>query len=572
MAFQFIESLIGAPHNTDDSDNNDDFSDSSDESDIDLDVDVDSTDLVDPDEDDDREVRPVSPDNRPGPSGDGANRGWSEDLHDVYVHEFTQYSGPVVDLTEESEPIDVFELFFQPAFYEQIANETNRYAEQRQAHAGRVDKNWKPVTSDDIRKFIYVNLMFGIHDMPEFRMYWSNDKMLRVEAVAGVMTRVRFETINRYLHIVDNRDQIHRGTDGYDPLFKVRPLLDMIRSRSKELYKPSRAISIDEAMVAFNGRLHFKQYIPSKPHPYGIKVWCAAESKTGYLLNFSVYCGKSDSELANGLGHHVVMTMGCDYLNQYHVFYFDNFFSSLKLAETLLENNTYCCGTIRKNRQGWPLDKSKGKKGTLIMKQKGNILATKWVDKREVNLLSTNSNPTQTVVQRKTKGGIADVSIPTSVADYNTNMGGVDLADQLRASYQVGRASKRWWRYLFWFLVQTAMINSFLLLKSAFPNAKRGSVAQKHLTFRLSVMRSLLQRSSVSTIRRQPDTPAVTLPSADVTHTCSRLDGRKKRCFQCAADKKKTPKGRTPETVYGCSKCAVHLCEGRCFSKFHKLI
>ena len=51
-----------------------------------------------------------------------------------------------------------------------------------------------------------------------------------------------------------------------------------------------------------------------------------------------------------------------------------------------------------------------------------------------------------------------------------------------------------------------------------------------------------------------------------------RLQGRKKACFQCRQDKKRTPSGRAVETVYGCSKCQIHLCEGTCYAKFHNII
>ena len=42
---------------------------------------------------------------------------------------------------------------------------------------------------------------------------------------------------------------------------------------------------VDEGMVKFKGRLFFKQYMPKKPVKYGIKLWMAAHSKTGYTSN-----------------------------------------------------------------------------------------------------------------------------------------------------------------------------------------------------------------------------------------------------------------------------------------------
>ena len=453
-----------------------------------------------------------------------------------------------------------------------LANQTNLYARQSQASSGRTDSRWQPCTSQDIMRYVYINIMFGIHSMPDLNLYWSSDLTYRVPAVADVMGKSRYMKINQYLHAADSSQQIAAGNDGYDPLFKVRPILDTVRATCKDRNKPSAEISIDEAMVGFNGRLHWKQYIPSKPTKYGIKIWCAAEAKTGYLLNFAVYTGKQGG-VEHGLGHHVVMNVGVDYLNIYRIFYFDNFFSSIKLAEDLLAQNTYCCGTIRKNRIGWPFKNSNTKKGETRMMQRGNLLATSWHDKREVNILSTNSNPSSTTVTRTSSQGRINVDIPTPVAKYNENMGGVDLADQYRSYYQVGRASRKWWRYLFWFLVQTAMVNSYLVIKSSGAPTLKRSPLSHHLLFRMKVLENLLARASGSITRSVSESPSTrSITASKENHKCVRIPGCKKRCYQCAAEKKKTTSNRTPETVYGCTTCNVHLCEGPCFAKFHKYI
>jgi hypothetical protein len=44
-------------------------------------------------------------------------------------------------------------------------------------------------------------------------------------------------------------------------------------------------------MVALKGRSTLKQYMPMKPIKRGFKVWVAADSRTGYMLNFKVYKG-----------------------------------------------------------------------------------------------------------------------------------------------------------------------------------------------------------------------------------------------------------------------------------------
>jgi hypothetical protein len=46
-------------------------------------------------------------------------------------------------------------------------------------------------------------------------------------------------------------------------------------------YNPNKEQSIDEGMIAFKGRLSFKQYLPAKPTKFGIKVWKRASPQNG---------------------------------------------------------------------------------------------------------------------------------------------------------------------------------------------------------------------------------------------------------------------------------------------------
>ncbi|XP_005091401.1 piggyBac transposable element-derived protein 4 [Aplysia californica] len=499
---------------------------------------------------------------------------WSETLRDVRLEPFQEPVGPLHNLDENSKPIDFFHLFVPPTFLDEIVVQTNLYAEQCQNNKGKRDTYWKAVTVSDIRKFLYLNIMFGIHHVPDSRLYWSVDPVLRVPAVADVMSRQRFEKINQYFHLNDSTKMPNRGEENYDPLFKLRPLLDTVRTACGSSYKPGRNISIDEAMIGFNGRLHFKQYIRNKPTKWGIKVWCVAEAETGYMLNFRFYTGKINEPMTDGVGHHVVMNCAADYLGKYHCIYFDNYFSSVRLAEDLLKKKTYSCATVRTNRKGWPFPtKNKQKKGTLNMKQRGTMVATQWHDKRPVNVLSTCCNPTTTDVTRRTKEGVVPQTIPTPVHDYNQNMSGVDLADQYRSYYNIGRPGKKWWRYGVWFLIQTAIINAFLLMRRANPNARRRSPGADHLHFRIALLQDLLREtpSSSTTIntRESPSVSARANPNNE-QHKLVKIPGRKKTCYVCSKAKRKTNKGRGVETVYGCTYCGIHLCKGRCFTTYHR--
>ncbi|CAG5127821.1 unnamed protein product, partial [Candidula unifasciata] len=66
--------------------------------------------------------------------------------------------------------------------------------------------------------------------------------------------------LHRNLHFNNNDVRNERGQPGYDPLFKLRPLLDIILPTYRENYTPGC-------------RIYFKQYLPAKPTKWGFKLF-----------------------------------------------------------------------------------------------------------------------------------------------------------------------------------------------------------------------------------------------------------------------------------------------------------
>lgn len=55
------------------------------------------------------------------------------------------------------------------------------------------------------------------------------------------------------------------------------------------------------------------------------------------------------------------------------------------------------------------------------------------------------------------------VSISRLIDNYNMHMGGVDIADQLRQYYTVQMRSRRTWIPLFLWLVDTSIVNAYIM-------------------------------------------------------------------------------------------------------------
>lgn len=200
-----------------------------DESDIDVvqssdDSSGDDTNITDSDSDDNN----INNNNPPA--------GWSKvrDIHanPVPVDQFTHPSGPNHHLPPTAKPVDFFMLFWTDdtgaSIFETFARETNRYAQQRIAAAGRPDKLWKPTTPAEMRAFVAINIHFGLKEMPRLQNYWVLDKQLDCEWMKDIMSQQRFYKLNQYFHVRDNSNMPARGQPGHDSLFKLRPIIELL--------------------------------------------------------------------------------------------------------------------------------------------------------------------------------------------------------------------------------------------------------------------------------------------------------------------------------------------------------
>ena len=215
--------------------------------------------------------------------------------------------------------------------------------------------------------------------------------------------------------------------------YKIRPFLDLLLPSFRDSYTPTQYVSIDESMIAFKGRLSFLQYLPKKPHKWGMKAWVLADALNGYTWNWKLYTGKEGDHVERGLAQRVVMDLVDDERLQQkgYVVVTDNFYSSPALFRDLVMKGIGACGTARKNRSGIPpaVQSASLKKGEVTSSEDDGILSLKWKDKREVIMLSTYHDASMVSKSRRSRaaeGGVEDIEKPRVVEDYNLHMGGVD--------------------------------------------------------------------------------------------------------------------------------------------------
>ena len=112
-----------------------------------------------------------------------------------------------------------------------------------------------------------------------YRSYWSKSWPFCSNNFSFLMSSRRFELILRFFHLNNSQTQPQRGEPGFDKLYKIRPLLDLLLPSFKNSYTPTQFLSIDESMISFKGRLSFLQYLPKKPNKWGMKAWVLADAQ-----------------------------------------------------------------------------------------------------------------------------------------------------------------------------------------------------------------------------------------------------------------------------------------------------
>jgi len=272
-------------------------------------------------------------------------------------------------------------------------------------------------------------------------------------------------------------------------LFKVRPLLDHLFEKFQTTYEPHREVSVDESLMLWKGRLLFKQFLPLKRHRFGLKLYKLCESTTGYTYRFQDYYGK-DSQFTLPAGvltptgplSATEKTVWLPLLNKGYHLYCDNFYSSPTPFDLLWQFATPACGTARANRKDTPkqLLSKKQQVGQSSFTRRGSLLASKFMDKEDIHMLSTIHAATCTTVSVRCRSTLT-MKKPDCVLSYNIFMGGVDMCDQLMQPNDATHKTVVWYKNLGIYLFQHALVNAFVLYRqSVVQNPRRTLLEFEH--------------------------------------------------------------------------------------------
>ena len=181
-----------------------------------------------------------------------------------------------------------------------------------------------------------------------------------------------------------------------------------------------------------------------------------------------------------------------------------------------------------------------------------------------MSMISTIHDDSMINKDRRTRlgpTGVEKISKPLVIDKYITYMGGVDKSDQLVIYYAFSHSSKKWWKRIFFHMIEDSKVNAYIFYTNSI-QAKKMS----HLDFRVAVAKGLLEKTSITPTTTSSCITRSTPFDKCYNHYMEPTTGRP----DCKVRSDRSA-GKPKQTQLQCKLCKRALCVYPCFEKFHTL-
>lgn len=467
-----------------------------------------------------------------------------------------QLPGVVPEAKSAMSEVECWNLFFSEDMLQIILIHTNARIIPKIAACTNLSKytHVKECTMIELKAFIGLLYLAGLYRSGRQNLsdLWATDGT-GVDIFRLVMSLQRFHFIQSSLTFDDYSTRGQRKQ--LDNLAPIRQFFEALVENCKKTYSPSDCLTIDEMLVAFRGRCQFRQYIPSKPAKYGIKIIALVDARNFYIKNLEIYPGKQPEGpfSASNKPFDVVDRIVQPITRTNRNVTFDNWFTSYELVHHLLKvHNLTSVGTLRKNKRQVPVEFTKTRGVEVFSSrfgfQKDVTLVTHVPKKNKIVLLMSSLHHDDKIDE--TTGEQRKPEINTY---YNTTKCGVDVADELCATYDVSRNSKRWPLTIFYASLNIAAINGLIINKinnNCSKRKRRQFIKQLGLSL---VMEHLKLRQNVSVLPRELRQKIGKFVGESSGEPPAKKANVRKRCQVCSAKKDR-------KTNYTCESCNKYIC------------
>jgi hypothetical protein len=353
------------------------------------------------------------------------------------------------------------------------------------------------------------------------------------------MSRDRFKEILRFLRFDQKSNRSTRLVN--DKFALASDIWSPFVKNSQLCFTPGENITIDEQLLPCKTRCKYVQYMANKPDKFGLKFWLAVDLETKYFLNGFMYLGKDEERDRNlQLGEYVVLKLITPFISKGRNVTTDNFFTSQKLADSLLAKGTSIVGTIRQNRRELP---------PICKDTSGERYSSRVLVNNEKTLTIYRCKPKKNVCILSTLHSNVEINndskrLPETVKYYNSTKCGVDVLDQMSRLYTTRSASRRWPVYIFYNILDFAAINAWIL----FCICNKSNISRRN--FILNLVNEL--RSPYIATKKIPRR----LPSTE-----EQMSRKRRQCSFC--------RNKTLDLCSSCVKPTCGKCQEQCIKNVY---
>lgn len=277
----------------------------------------------------------------------------------------------------------------------------------------------------------------------------------------AVISRDRFKTFLSVVRFDNYRTRAHRLPN--DRLAAVSEIWEPFIQGLRRLYIPGFALTVDEQLLGYRGRVPGRTYMPAKPRKYGLKIFWLCEAGTGFALNGMIYTGRGANEpVHRNLGEDIVTHLASPYFGSNREIVTDNFFTSHSLAVSLLNHGLTLLGTIRKQRREVPVvlrQKMAQHQSKFLYDHVNKITLVSYAPTRNrIVLLLSSSHGRGTIATQD------ELQRPDMILDYNIGKGGVDQMDENVEEFSCVRKTVRWPLLVFLNVLNVACNNAYIFM------------------------------------------------------------------------------------------------------------
>lgn len=323
-----------------------------------------------------------------------------------------------------------------------------------------------PLTKEELYKFFGILYAMTIQTISTNRDYWSVKDGLFPAPAFGKrfgMSRNRFEEIKGAITFCSEQNQ-QSTTDKWS---LVRPFVDMLNERWKNVIRPGYKITVDESMFVWYGRnMPAVMKIRRKPKGIGCEVKNAADSVTNIMLRLEINEGKDEMSKKMwqkdfGAGTATTLRLLEPWFGSGRIVLGDSWFASVKTAVQLYERGLFFMGIVKTATKKFPLkeirDRCPEGRGECVYAttkvENVQLLAMGWRDKKVISMVSTCGTTREGTPAKKKRWDehgntfYKSVKRPQLYESYFDGSASIDVHNHLR---QDGLALENAWKTQSW--------------------------------------------------------------------------------------------------------------------------